>query len=41
MVKIIQNVRGKRLITQEVKKLTLRIIPPSIRAHSIRVERVR
>lgn len=40
MVKFIQNVLGERLITQEVKKLTLRIIPPSKSTHSFRVERV-
>lgn len=40
-MKIIQNVFGERLITREVKKLTLRVIPSSQKAHSIRVERVR
>ena len=40
MMKIIQNVCGAGLIIQEVKQLILRKIPPSMSAHSIRVERV-
>ena len=41
MVTFIHELLGKRLITMEVKKLILRIQPPSLVKHSAYTERVR